>query len=73
MISNLAFVHPKAQLGKDVIVEPFAYISGDVDYWRWNVGWSECNNNGWCQDRQKMQDISFGSSFRNTTGSQIQG
>jgi UDP-N-acetylglucosamine acyltransferase len=30
MISNLAFVHPKAQLGIDVIVEPFAYISCDV-------------------------------------------
>jgi UDP-N-acetylglucosamine acyltransferase len=30
MISNLAFVHPKAQLGKDVTVEPFAYISGNV-------------------------------------------
>src|SRR5664279_3163028 len=30
MISNLAFVHPKAQLGKDVVVEPFAYISGNV-------------------------------------------
>jgi UDP-N-acetylglucosamine acyltransferase len=30
MISNLAFVHPNAQLGKDVIVEPFAYISGNV-------------------------------------------
>jgi UDP-N-acetylglucosamine acyltransferase len=30
MISNLAFVHPKAQLGKDVVVEPFAYISANV-------------------------------------------
>ncbi len=30
MISNLAFVHPKAQLGNGVIVEPFAYISGNV-------------------------------------------
>jgi UDP-N-acetylglucosamine acyltransferase len=30
MISNLAFVHPDARLGKDVIVEPFAYISGNV-------------------------------------------
>jgi len=31
MISNLAFVHPKAKLGKDVIVEPFAYIAGNVE------------------------------------------
>jgi UDP-N-acetylglucosamine acyltransferase len=30
MISNLAFIHPNAQIGKDVIVEPFAYIAGNV-------------------------------------------
>lgn len=30
MISNLAFVHPDAQLGNDVVVEPFAYIAGNV-------------------------------------------
>lgn len=30
MISNLAFVHPDARLGKDVIVEPFAYIAANV-------------------------------------------
>ena len=30
MISNLAFVHPDARLGKDVSVEPFAYIAGNV-------------------------------------------
>ncbi|MCE5347296.1 MAG: acyl-ACP--UDP-N-acetylglucosamine O-acyltransferase [Bacteroidales bacterium] len=30
MISNLAFVHPDARLGKDVTVEPFAYIAGNV-------------------------------------------
>lgn len=30
MISSLAFVHPDAKLGKDVTVEPFAYISGKV-------------------------------------------
>jgi UDP-N-acetylglucosamine acyltransferase len=30
MISNLAYVHPDAKLGKDVIVEPFAYIAGNV-------------------------------------------
>jgi UDP-N-acetylglucosamine acyltransferase len=30
MISNLAFVHPKAQLADDVVVEPFAYISENV-------------------------------------------
>ena len=30
MISNLAFIHPDAQLGRDVTVEPFAYIAGDV-------------------------------------------
>jgi len=30
MISNLAFVHPDAKLGKDVTVEPFAYIADNV-------------------------------------------
>lgn len=30
MISDLAYIHPDAQLGKDVVVEPFAYISGNV-------------------------------------------
>ena len=30
MISNLAFIHPDARLGRDVTVEPFAYIAGDV-------------------------------------------
>ncbi len=30
MISHLAFVHPDARLGKDVIVEPFAYIAANV-------------------------------------------
>ena len=30
MISNLAYIHPNARLGKDVKVEPFAYISGNV-------------------------------------------
>ncbi|MBQ4280029.1 MAG: acyl-ACP--UDP-N-acetylglucosamine O-acyltransferase [Rikenellaceae bacterium] len=30
MISPLAHVHPDAQLGKNVTVEPFAYIAGDV-------------------------------------------
>jgi UDP-N-acetylglucosamine acyltransferase len=30
MISNLAFVHPDARLGKDVTVEPFVYISGNA-------------------------------------------
>ena len=30
MISNLAFIHPDAQIAKDVIVEPFAYIAGNV-------------------------------------------
>lgn len=30
MISKLAFIHPDAQIGKDVTVEPFAYISGNV-------------------------------------------
>jgi UDP-N-acetylglucosamine acyltransferase len=30
MISNLAFVHPDACLGKDVTVEPFAYIADNV-------------------------------------------
>lgn len=30
MISNLAFIHPEARLGKDVTVDPFAYIAGNV-------------------------------------------
>jgi len=30
MISNLAFVHPDARIGKDVIIEPFAYVAGNV-------------------------------------------
>ena len=30
MISNLAYVHPDAKLGANVVVEPFACISGDV-------------------------------------------
>ncbi len=31
MISELAVVHPNAKLGKNVVVEPFAYITGDVE------------------------------------------
>jgi UDP-N-acetylglucosamine acyltransferase len=31
MISNLAYVHPKAKLAENVTVEPFAYISQDVE------------------------------------------
>lgn len=31
MISNLAFVHPEARLGKDVTVEPFVYIDRNVE------------------------------------------
>ena len=30
MISPLAYVDPKAQLGKDVTVHPFAYIDADT-------------------------------------------
>lgn len=30
MISNLAFIHPEAQIAKDVIIEPFAYVAGNV-------------------------------------------
>jgi UDP-N-acetylglucosamine acyltransferase len=30
MISNLAFVHPKAILGENIIVDPFAYVAGNV-------------------------------------------
>ncbi|MGE0566930.1 MAG: acyl-ACP--UDP-N-acetylglucosamine O-acyltransferase [Bacteroidia bacterium] len=30
MISNLAYVHPKAQIGNNVTIEPFATIYGDV-------------------------------------------
>ena len=31
MISPLAFVDPAAKLGKNVTVQPFAYIEGDVE------------------------------------------
>ena len=31
MISNLAYVHPNARLAENVTVEPFAYISENVD------------------------------------------
>jgi UDP-N-acetylglucosamine acyltransferase len=31
MISNLAYVNPKAKIGSDVTVEPFAYIAGNVE------------------------------------------
>ncbi len=31
MISNLAYIHPKAKLGNNVTVEPFAAIYGDVE------------------------------------------
>lgn len=30
MISNLAYIHPDAQLAQGVVVEPFAYIAADV-------------------------------------------
>jgi len=30
MISNLAFIHTSARIGKDVIIDPFAYIAGNV-------------------------------------------
>ena len=30
MISNLAFVHPDARIGKDVVIEPFAYVAANV-------------------------------------------
>jgi len=30
MISNLAFIHPDAKIGKDVTIDPFAYIAGNV-------------------------------------------
>jgi len=30
MISDLAFIHPDARLGKDVTVEPFAFVAGNV-------------------------------------------
>lgn len=31
MISNLAYVHPKAKIGNNVTIEPFAMIYGDVE------------------------------------------
>ena len=30
MISQLAYIHPDAKIGKNVTVEPFAYIAADV-------------------------------------------
>lgn len=30
-ISSLAFIHPEAKIGKDVVVEPFAYIGQNVE------------------------------------------
>jgi UDP-N-acetylglucosamine acyltransferase len=30
MISNLAFIHADAKIGKDVTIEPFAYVAGNV-------------------------------------------
>lgn len=30
MISPLAYVHPDAKIGKDVTIEPFAYVAGNV-------------------------------------------
>jgi UDP-N-acetylglucosamine acyltransferase len=30
MISNLAFIHSDARIGKDVTIDPFAYIAGNV-------------------------------------------
>jgi UDP-N-acetylglucosamine acyltransferase len=30
MISNLAFIHPDAKIGKGVTIDPFAYIAGNV-------------------------------------------
>ena len=29
-ISSLAYIHPSAEIGEDVIVEPFAYIEDNV-------------------------------------------
>lgn len=31
MISNLAFIHPDARIGKDVTIEAFAYVAGNVE------------------------------------------
>ena len=30
-VSNLAFVHPEAKLGDNVIVEPFAYVDRNTE------------------------------------------
>lgn len=30
-VSNLAFVHPEAKLGDNVVIEPFAYVEGDTE------------------------------------------
>lgn len=47
MISNLAYIHPDAKLGNNVVVEPFAYIAADVvigdDCW---IGPSAVINDG---------------------------
>ena len=37
MISPLAYVDPAAKLGKNVTVQPFAYIEADVEIWDDNV------------------------------------
>jgi UDP-3-O-[3-hydroxymyristoyl] glucosamine N-acyltransferase len=31
MISKLAFVHPDAKIGKDVNIDPFAYVAANVE------------------------------------------
>ena len=30
MVHELAYIHPDANIGKDVTIDPFAYVSGDV-------------------------------------------
>lgn len=42
-ISNLAFVHPDAKLGKDVTIGAFVYIDGDVEIGDGTVVHSHCS------------------------------
>lgn len=49
MISPLAYIHPDAKLGKDVIVEPFAYIAGKV----------EIGDNSWIGPHAVIYDGAF--------------
>ena len=69
MISNLAFIHPDAKIGKDVTIEPFAYIAGNViigdGTW---IGPNSTIMDG-ARIGKELQNIPFSSCFRNSSGS----